>query len=428
MMKCTFEIWLDGQWKECCTVEVGNPDLGGMGSSMLDYDIEYAFSETAPVSLRFPVSVTLEQLPRWPSFLFDLVPQGKGRHYLLGELGLGNGIAADWPLLCAGAFNPIGRLRVKEAVDFYKAHVARLSGVDVARGFSVNAIVERSEEFIEHLHRHSMLSAGTPGVQGVAPKFLLTMGIDGLWYADGVLPDEQAQKHYLVKLPRGKHVSDVKILQNEAAFMRVAKEVGIFVHEIPELQDDMLFIPRFDRRAGGGHVERLHQESAASLIGQIGFDAIPAQNEVLAALRKYTTNPTETTVEFLKRDVLNIAMGNTDNHARNTAVQIVDGRVQLTPLFDFAPMNLDREGIARTLRWKRDDKTEIANWVDVLQFLEFDQVELGQIGAELLAFEGELEKLPDVMRAQGVDDDIINQRYHAIQEQREQLRELGRRG
>jgi serine/threonine-protein kinase HipA len=109
-------------------------------------------------------------------------------------------------------------------------------------------------------------------------------------------------------------------------------------------------------------------------------------------------------------------------------VQIVDGRVQLTPLFDFAPMTLDREGIARTLRWKRDDKTEIANWVDVLQFLEFDQVELGQIGAELLAFEGELEKLPDVMRAQGVDDDIINQRYHAIQEQREQLRELGRRG
>jgi len=45
-----------------------------------------------------------------------------------------------------------------------------------------------------------------------------------------------------------------------------------------------------------------------------------------------------------------------------------------------------------------------------------------------IAFEGELEKLPDVMRAQGVDDDIIDQRYYAIQGQREQLRELGTKG
>ncbi|WP_375338497.1 hypothetical protein [Variovorax paradoxus] len=37
-------------------------------------------------------------------------------------------------------------------------------------------------------------------------------------------------------------------------------------------------------------------------------------------------------------------MRNTDNHARNTAVQrLPDGALQLTPIFDFAPMFLDPE-------------------------------------------------------------------------------------
>lgn len=422
-MQCTFEIFIRGQWQECCTVEIDDPAVGG-GTAMLDYDAPYAFSEQAPVSLRFPISLDHQKLPHWPSFLFDLVPQGKGRHFLLGELGIPDGRSADWPLLCAGAFNPIGRLRIKEAVAFYQSHVERQNQTLLSQGFTSDEILQRGEGFIEHLQIHGMLSAGTPGVQGVAPKFLLTKGKDSRWYADGGLHDDQAQKHYLVKLPRGKDNSDLKILRNEAAYMRVAHSMGLLVEELPDLHGDMLFIPRFDRRVSQEGVERRHQESAASLLCQIGFDARPSQNEVLAALRQYVTDPKLATLEFLKRDVLNLALGNTDNHARNTAVQVVGGEVRLTPLFDFAPMNLDKDGIARTLRWKNSDKAEITNWADVLLALPIKEVEMNEIRAALIAFSEKIGTLEDVMAMHNVDDDIIRARHYSIQTQRDQLGEL----
>ena len=51
--------------------------------------------------------------------------------------------------------------------------------------------------------------------------------------------------------------------------------------------------------------------------------------------------------------MLNLALRNTDNHARNTAVQrLVDGSIQLTPLYDFAPMYLDPELIVRGCVWR----------------------------------------------------------------------------
>jgi serine/threonine-protein kinase HipA len=427
-MQCTLEIFIHGQWRDCCIVDVSTPAAGGAGAASLDYDIEYGLSEKMPVSLNFPVTLDHKQLPHWPSFLFDLIPQGKGRHFLLGELGIPDGPSADWSLLCAGAFNPIGCLRLKEAQDFYRAHVERQNQNEINKGFTLTEIEQRAESFIEHLEIHGMLSAGTPGVQGVAPKFLLTKGRDFRWYADGALHDEKAEKHYLVKLPRGRDPSDIKILRNEAAYMRVAQAMGLFVEELPDLYEDMLFIPRFDRRVVNGRVERLHQESAASLIGQIGFDARSTQNEVLAALRKHVTDPKRNTLEFLKRDVLNLALGNTDNHARNTAVQIIDGHTQLTPLFDFAPMRLDKDGISRSLRWKTPENVEIRNWADVLSALPIDASELAEISIELADFAEQVHGLEDVMAKQGVDDDIITAMHYSILGQRDQLRELAAKG
>src|ERR1700730_13106608 len=137
-MQCTLEIFIRGQWEDCCTIEVGRPDAGGGGGVALDYDTAYVFNEqAAPVSLRFPVSLDHMELPHWPSFLFDLIPQGKGRHYLLGELGIPDGASADCPLLCAGAFNPIGCLRIKEARSFYQVHVARQNQAVINEGFTL---------------------------------------------------------------------------------------------------------------------------------------------------------------------------------------------------------------------------------------------------------------------------------------------------
>lgn len=424
MSTCEFEIYIDGQWRECCTIEIDKPALGGTGASRITYDSEFVHNfKNSPASLCISVSENPTDLDHWPSFLFDLIPQGKGRKYFLGELNLQDGPAADWQLLCTGAFNPVGRLRVKESARFYESHPERQDS-SIKQGFKLQDFLEHKDEFLENLFSHNMLSAGTTGLQGVAPKFMLTLGKDDLFYLDGAIPDVHTKKHYLVKLPRGGDTSDIKILKNEAAFMRTAKVLGLFVDELPEWHEDMLFIPRFDRLVTESGIERRHQESGASLVGQIGFDQRPSQNDLLAAIRLHVTDKTAATIEFIKRDVLNLAMGNTDNHARNTAAQIVTGRVQLTPLFDFAPMNLDKEGIARALRWKRDDKTEITNWADVLASLALDPDELATVTDALRIFGSKIERLSDVMAEQGVDSDIIGARHYAIHNQINQLQEF----
>src|SRR3546814_4773970 len=79
-----------------------------------------------------------------------------------------------------GAFAPIGRLRLDTAQRFYAAHI----DATAAPGFTLQDMVERADVFVEQLAIHSMLAAGTPGVQGVAPKFLLTQDEEGRWFPD----------------------------------------------------------------------------------------------------------------------------------------------------------------------------------------------------------------------------------------------------
>jgi serine/threonine-protein kinase HipA len=103
-------------------------------------------------------------------------------------------------------------------------------------------------------------------------------------------------------------------------------------------------------------VTRLAQESIATLTGMPGFEALPSHDQVCLALIRHCTSPQDEVLEYLKRDIANLALGNKDNHARNTAVQRdFNGRVALTPLFDFAPMYLHPDGIARRIRWEGND-------------------------------------------------------------------------
>jgi len=67
-------------------------------------------------------------------------------------------------------------------------------------------------------------------------------------------------------------------------------------------------------------------------------------------------DPQAEVLEYLRRDIANLALGNKDNHARNTALQRdFSGHVALSPLFDFAPMFLHPDGIGRRMRWAAGD-------------------------------------------------------------------------
>lgn len=249
-----------------------------------------------------------------------------------------------------GAGHPIGHLRVKEAAEW----LAQQPGPTL--GFTDAQVAERGHEFSEYLASHGLFVAGSSGVQGEWPKVLLTRAEDGLLYLDHSLPDERARQHYIVKFGRGTDAQLASILRHEAPYMQLAQWLGLRVHAPLLLQQRALFIPRFDRRVARGGVLRLAQESIATLTGLPGFDAVPSHDQVCAALLRHCTDPQAELIEYIKRDVANLALGNKDNHARNTAVQRdFAGGVALTPLYDFAPMLLHPDGIARRIRWEGND-------------------------------------------------------------------------
>jgi serine/threonine-protein kinase HipA len=428
-MKCHFQIFRDDAWVDCTSVTLLEPADGNPRTrAIFEYDLHYAFeTEVEPVSLRFPVSAEMRMLQQWPAFIFDLIPQGIGRQYLLGQLGLADNAAADFPLMCAGAFNPIGRVRVAEAAAYHARHVAMHQTTSAQHGFSTEDIVGRGDTFNERMLIHGMLAAGSLGVQGAAPKYLLTTDQQGLWHADAALADRHAVEHFIIKRARGKAEADDKVLRNEAAYMQVATAMGLRTFGAVRYRDNTLFVPRFDRIASQGKVQRLHQESLASLADIVGFDSTPSQFDLLAACRAVVSDKTGETIEFLKRDVLNLAMRNTDNHGRNTAVQIVGGEVRLTPLFDFAPMYLDPAGIPRAARWHHPEtKKELHEWSEVIAALDIEDVERDVIRLALRRFGAQMNALDTHMRQAGVDDDIVAFLKPHIAKQVRQLQALGK--
>jgi len=361
---------MDGAWRDAAALELtGDVTLGVQASTYLAYLPDYIIKflnrkDAAALSALIPVDLAAHASNTWPAPLVDLLPQGYGREELLKQLERPEhaGPAADWELLCAGAGNPIGNARVKEAHEW----IMKRSG-GITRGFTFDEVAHRAGDFNEYLAQHGLFLAGSSGVQGEWPKILLTQAKDGLLYLDHMLPDEEAAMHYIVKFGKGTSPRLDAILRLEAPYMKLAKHLGLAVHADLHLRERALFIPRFDREVRDDAVLRLAQESAASLCRRAGFGIRVSNNRVCEAIGQVCTDPAREIIEFVKRDIANVALGNTDNHSRNTAfVRRPDGFIGMTPLFDFAPMWLHPDGIARIGRWDDDDHGS-PNWASAIK-------------------------------------------------------------
>jgi serine/threonine-protein kinase HipA len=369
----TLQLFFRGQWVDAAQVALFQSEgLGVLAPVYLAYDTTWAVEHAgsaglAALATQYPVSLVHIRHPQWPAFLVDLLPQGYGRAELLRQLERKptSGPESDWLLLAHGAGNPIGHVRIKQAAEWLAQQTAPLLG------FSDQEVVDRAESFVEHLAQFGLFVAGSSGVQGEWPKLLLSRAKDGKLYLDHALPDDQATDHYIVKFSRGPNLRLASILRHEAAYMQIAKFAGARVHALPTYNNGVLFIPRFDRGLlKGGKVNRLAQESLASLLDVAGFDSSPTHNDACAAICKYCSKPLPELAEYLRRDVLNLALGNKDNHARNTAfTRNMQGDLRLTPLFDFAPMVLHPDGIARRMRWQQENAS-VPQWADVIRFIE----------------------------------------------------------
>ncbi|MBC7857875.1 MAG: type II toxin-antitoxin system HipA family toxin [Burkholderiaceae bacterium] len=427
-LTCTLQIFIDDAWRDAGALDLtGDLGRGVEASTYLIYLPAHALeywgrSDAAALSVNFPVNLITYPNETWPPFLVDLLPQGYGRVELLKQLGRdqAGGPGADWELLCAGAGNPIGNVRVKEAHQWVAARTGAAN-----RGFTMDEVASRAGDFNEYLAQHGLFLAGSSGIQGEWPKVQLTRARDQLFYLDHTLPDELAEQHFIVKFGRGTDASLADILRLEAPYMRLARGLGLDVHAELTLRGRALFIPRFDREVIDDRVTRHAQESIASLCGIGGFGMAPSHNEVCRQLGEVATDPTGAVVEYLKRDIANIALGNKDNHARNTAIQRRhDGSVGLTPLFDFAPMWLHPDGIARRIRWQADDGGS-PDWASAIgQACEAANLERAPVAAGVRAMAAPLATLLADARALGIEEQFLTPFEKTVDNIRSQLEKL----
>jgi serine/threonine-protein kinase HipA len=355
----------------------------------------------------------------------DCLPQGYGRQELLRQLGMPERIeqSGDWRLLAHGAGNPIGNLRIAQAHGW----LIQRSQATSSPGFTRNEVATRGERFAEHLAGNGLFVAGSSGVQGEWPKILLTEDKQGLLHLDHLLPDARAQRHYIVKFARGNDQRLNDILRLESLWMVLAQHMGLQVHAQPALQGRALFIERFDRSVlpAGRGILRHAQESLYSLCRCEAGDDRVTHNDAVRALAQVATDPVTEVCEYLRRDVANLVLGNKDNHGRNTAVQRrEDGWVGLTPVFDFAPMYMHPDGIARRIRWQLNGRpdTGAPDWsgvADLCAQLVCDSpraqsaklqanVVQKRLRAALHSMALAVADLPHAMRLLGVEAEVIN--------------------
>jgi len=420
-MEFELQMHLAGAWHKAATLSLAQDGFGHRGPSILAYDFDYfanfgavSFASGAPLaglqalSVRHPLTLETLSAPHWPAFLLDLMPQGHARRKLAEHLGLkALDRASDLPLLLRSAAGGIGNIRIKEAAE---AERDRLAGIPL-QGVSEEDILARSDRFIEVADHYAILASGSSGLQGEWPKVAMTQARDGLYYPDGVVDDRDATRHVIIKLVRSADPTDELILKGEAGYSVLAKELGLHVDEPSQHAEGVLIIPRFDRKKDhAGQVARLGQESLVSALGISEFGYVGSHEDYIDIVRAHSSSPFEDIAEYIKRDIANLALGNPDNHGRNSALtKHIDGTIRLSPLFDFAPMRLSREGIVRSTKWavmRPHNRDHLPDWKAIVSHVFSENDDQMRLANEVCLFSERLKESHNLARQIGLPKEI----------------------
>lgn len=173
-------------------------------------------------------------------------------------------------------------------------------------------------------------------------------------------------------------------------------------------QFEVVISERFDRRTVDGRVYRIHQEDFAQALGlpprlKYERDGRPGRiynAEAIRAVLDRTAVPAEAIFNFLRATFFNLAVGNSDNHAKNHALLYDRGAVpRLAPLYDVVPIRLSREHHHKfSFRIGAADDLASLSSTDLLTFLGTFGIEGNRaarfLERDVLALIGRLNQLP----------------------------------
>lgn len=432
-MPLTIQIFHTGEWHDVADLDFPVPESGRAGPARLSYRQDYALEwmecdDEHACSLTLPVELMLtHDLPRWFGFLEDIMPSGAARRYWTQRLGITGvpGPQQDFQLLRHGCIAPVGNLRIKESLPTLPPNSA-------LRGIRFNAVdvVERDTDFLEYAQQMGAISGGATGAGGEAPKFLLRCSPQDEIWIDTFQDDRQddphrIDKHYLVKFPRGQRTPvDCDILRAEYHYYHELHALGMttidttHMHLREGAHFPSLWLPRFDVTVVDDTLAHFGLESIASLLNAPPgaflnhFDTLRSTVKLLSHSHRIVGRGEKLdhatfAIEWVKRDFLNIAFGNSDNHARNTALLKQPGRIWLSPIYDFAPMKADPEGVIRTLQWGSPfEEGGRFDWHGIAIALA-DLVEPDRLISELSLLARQLVGLRERLQQRGVPERIL---------------------
>lgn len=423
----TLEVLLGGRWHRAARLEFPNEATGDRGSCHFEYEHEYLVEHVAnhrfdsQVSLRLPLEFGPSIVETWPSFLDDIRPMGNARRVWLNRSSLADGPASDFQLLKQGTVAPVGNLRIAESVP-------PPSGPP--RRFAAQSVVEREHEFIAFAAEQGAQVGGASGAGGDSPKLVLRQDLDGQVWID-VWQDEPENpaRHLLVKFARGRHERDKLILRSEYVYYQALTKLGVSTigtegMALLEGQNGpSLWLPRFDVRRHRGREVRLGMESMYSLLAASPGARLHHQ-DVLIALRNVVPARAwpKLLIEYVERDLLNLVFGNSDNHGRNTSLLKSADSVFLAPVYDFAPMKMDLEGISRTTQWSGFERGGDVDWRGLLPTFEEHEK---KVTSALRALAKRLVVLPALLRELGLPKQTLEFPALGLLRTKERLREWG---
>ncbi|WDU62325.1 HipA domain-containing protein [Pseudomonas poae] len=441
--KLTIQVFSSNHWQDAMTLEFAEPQNGFDGPCRFGYESAYLVSHYDQVETVFAKAVSTRVPLNWdqgapgkaPAFLYDIAPAGAAKRFLMDRIGREKpeGIRDDLFLLARSTPAPVGHMRIKESVHTEEGRPAV--------GFERHEVVERDNRFLEYAYEEGAAIGGATGAGGEAPKLLLAQSHEGLLYPDAVLNDEQVSQHWFIKFSRNKaRQRDRDILRSEYHYYRALQALGIdtVAAEGLALEDHeglkpSLWMHRFDRNVSDQGVERFAVESIYSLSGIAFATGAMGHLEALERLVGFWKQAgqddqvADLIADYLRRDLLNKILGNTDNHGRNTSIIRGDSSLRLAPIYDMAPMIMDDEGISRTTKWPR--ALELAGDIDwrgvcnaLSPFIDPEQA------FERIRQDAEhLRALPDILVASGLPEVTLNHPRIALRDLDQRLRSWGLR-
>lgn len=425
----TLQVFLNQQWQDIAELVFDGFNLIEI-AYLGDYSFKHYLADNCyAFSINYPVELFGYRIDdSWLPILDDIIPAGAGRRYWLNYLGLSplSESEQNFRLLESATIAPIGHLRIKQSVENLPMGENRL--------FDIKEVVNRHADFLDYANQMGAIAGGATGAGGEAPKLVLRISKDDkVWIDHQQLSgksDDEPDGYYLVKFPRGSRSEiDCDILRAEYHYYQELASLGFNTIETTQMRliegecYPSLWLPRFDITINEqGKTQRLAMESVYAMLKQKPATRLYHGQTIRALIDIIDKSNMNTEglnfdksafiMEWVKRDLLNIVFGNSDNHGRNTAFLRDEGHIWLSPIYDFAPMKADPEGIARSMIWQNDNGQilELGGNYDFVAICDSlaDIIEPKVLLNELKQIAEQLVNLPICLQQRGVSEKILN--------------------